>query len=575
MDRLAAARAPAGRRLRRPLGLDRARPQRGLAASAARRDRRAPDPAAAAASSTPTCSPRDATRRPGSCSATDADWTARLRPTGPAPGPGVRHRDRGERGAAAGVLHDDHRRPAGTPPARVTRPERPDERRRRRARRDQRRDRRSRARPTSRGSTTRSCRCPAVCCPALVRLPPLLGIDELSPAAIRRSWSGSTRISTPLGVGENGVFGIDLVRDGPHGLVGGTTGSGKSEFLRSMVAGLAARNDPTRLTFILIDFKGGAAFKTCERLPHTIGTVSNLDEQLADRALTALEAELRYRQQVFARAGEGDRQPRRLPGHQPERADAAAAAGDRRVRDAGQGLSRRAEVAGQRGRRRPHPRRAHDPGHPAPGRRGERGHPGQHQPAGGAAGAEPRRLDQRDRRPGGVGHRSYPVGSGLRQARSGRHHPGADRAGHRAARSRRRSKLVDVHPVRFDRDEPTSRQRTGRRRRADRPGPADRRHRRGERTSWASHRPARSGPNRSVRGSRCVCSRSSRAAPADGDATRAGGRGRRGLRRADRPGRRPAQPAAAARRLGPRPRATCCCSAFPAAAPPPRWPRWR
>ena len=141
--------------------------------------------------------------------------------------------------------------------------------------------------------------------PGLVRLPPLLGIDEVTAAAIRQSWAGSTRISTPLGIGENGVFGIDLVRDGPHGLVGGTTGSGKSEFLRSMVAGLAARNDPTRLTFILIDFKGGAAFKTCERLPHTIGTVSNLDEQLADRALTALEAELRYRQQVFARAGEG------------------------------------------------------------------------------------------------------------------------------------------------------------------------------------------------------------------------------------------------------------------------------
>ena len=141
--------------------------------------------------------------------------------------------------------------------------------------------------------------------PSLVRLPPLLGIDELSAGAIRQSWAGSTRISTPLGVGEAGVFGIDLVRDGPHGLVGGTTGSGKSEFLRSMVAGLAARNDPTRLTFILIDFKGGAAFKTCERLPHTIGTVSNLDEQLADRALTALEAELRYRQRVFAEAGEG------------------------------------------------------------------------------------------------------------------------------------------------------------------------------------------------------------------------------------------------------------------------------
>lgn len=146
---------------------------------------------------------------------------------------------------------------------------------------------------------------PGAALPGLVRLPPLLEIDELSASAIRRVWSSSSRITTPLGVGEDGVFEIDLVRDGPHGLVGGTTGSGKSEFLRSMVAGLAARNDPTRLTFILIDFKGGAAFKTCERLPHTIGTVSNLDEQLADRALTALEAELKYRQQVFARAGEG------------------------------------------------------------------------------------------------------------------------------------------------------------------------------------------------------------------------------------------------------------------------------
>ena len=141
--------------------------------------------------------------------------------------------------------------------------------------------------------------------PGLVRLPPLLDLEEVSAAAIRSSWSSSSRISTPLGVTEDGVFEIDLVRDGPHGLVGGTTGSGKSEFLRSLVAGLAARNDPTRLTFILIDFKGGAAFKTCERLPHTIGTVSNLDEQLADRALTALEAELRYRQQVFAAAGDG------------------------------------------------------------------------------------------------------------------------------------------------------------------------------------------------------------------------------------------------------------------------------
>ena len=145
---------------------------------------------------------------------------------------------------------------------------------------------------------------PGASLPGLVRLGPLLGLEEVTASQVRRLW-GSPGVSTPIGVGERGVMELDVVRDGPHGLVGGTTGSGKSEFLRSLVAGLAARNDPTRLTFILIDFKGGAAFKTCERLPHTIGTISNLDAQMADRALRALEAEMTYRQRLFASAGDG------------------------------------------------------------------------------------------------------------------------------------------------------------------------------------------------------------------------------------------------------------------------------
>ncbi|CAH0271182.1 Nucleotide-binding protein Rv1421 [Microbacterium sp. Bi128] len=131
---------------------------------------------------------------------------------------------------------------------------------------------------------------PGASLPPLVRLPGLLGYDRPDSTTIRRMWQAPTGVSTPIGTGENGTLTLDLVKDGPHGLVGGTTGSGKSEFLRSLVAGLAARNDPTRLNFILVDFKGGAAFKACERLPHTIGTISNLDEQLADRALRALEA---------------------------------------------------------------------------------------------------------------------------------------------------------------------------------------------------------------------------------------------------------------------------------------------
>jgi len=145
---------------------------------------------------------------------------------------------------------------------------------------------------------------PGAALPALVRLPELLGVAEMNADAVGRLWASSTGISALIGLGEAGSLSLDLGRDGPHGLVGGTTGSGKSEFLRSFVAGLAARNDPTKLNFILIDFKGGAAFKACERLPHTIGTISNLDEQLADRAVRAPEAKMEPRQRLFAGAGE-------------------------------------------------------------------------------------------------------------------------------------------------------------------------------------------------------------------------------------------------------------------------------
>ncbi|GAA4114169.1 FtsK/SpoIIIE domain-containing protein [Enteractinococcus coprophilus] len=159
---------------------------------------------------------------------------------------------------------------------------------------------------------------PGAALPSLVRLPELLGVEELNADTIQDLWR-SPGMSGPVGVSEKGTVFLDIVKDGPHGLVGGTTGSGKSEFLRSFIAGLAARNSPETLSFILIDFKGGAAFKAAERLPHTIGTISNLDEQLADRALRALEAEMERRQRLFAQAGEDiDNLPAYLATNPPE-----------------------------------------------------------------------------------------------------------------------------------------------------------------------------------------------------------------------------------------------------------------
>nr|WP_269328727.1 FtsK/SpoIIIE domain-containing protein [Kineosporia babensis] len=112
--------------------------------------------------------------------------------------------------------------------------------------------------------------------------------------------------SFPLGRGFEGTVAFDLVRDGPHGLIAGTTGSGKSELLQSMVASLAAVNRPDELVFVLVDYKGGSAFHACVDLPHTLGMVTDLDEALALRALESLAAELRRREQMLADAGVKD-----------------------------------------------------------------------------------------------------------------------------------------------------------------------------------------------------------------------------------------------------------------------------
>jgi S-DNA-T family DNA segregation ATPase FtsK/SpoIIIE len=145
--------------------------------------------------------------------------------------------------------------------------------------------------------------------PTGVELLPLLGLGEVSATTLADRWRQTfleSGLSATFAVDRDGPFSVDLVRDGPHGLIAGTTGSGKSEMLRSLVASLAAGYSPERLNFVLIDYKGGSAFARCAELPHTVGMVTDLDEQLGSRALTSMEAELRYRERFLRDCGADD-----------------------------------------------------------------------------------------------------------------------------------------------------------------------------------------------------------------------------------------------------------------------------
>jgi S-DNA-T family DNA segregation ATPase FtsK/SpoIIIE len=104
-------------------------------------------------------------------------------------------------------------------------------------------------------------------------------------------------------VDADGPVVIDLVADGPHAIVGGTTGSGKSELLIAWMLALASAHAPERVVLLLIDFKGGATFAPLESLPHTVGLITDLDHGGAQRALASLAAELRYRERALAAQG--------------------------------------------------------------------------------------------------------------------------------------------------------------------------------------------------------------------------------------------------------------------------------
>jgi len=111
------------------------------------------------------------------------------------------------------------------------------------------------------------------------------------------------RFAAPIGVTAAGPLVWDLDAHGPHLLVAGTTGSGKSALLETLILALADRHGPDELHIALIDFKGGAGLRACMALPHVAGTLTDLDPHLARRALAALADELAERKRRLASAG--------------------------------------------------------------------------------------------------------------------------------------------------------------------------------------------------------------------------------------------------------------------------------
>ena len=140
--------------------------------------------------------------------------------------------------------------------------------------------------------------------PSAARLLEVLQLDPPTAEGVRARAGRTT--AAVIGLDADGPVVLDLRRDGPHVLVAGTTGAGKSELLQSLVASLAVANTPDAMTFVLVDYKGGAAFKDCARLPHTVGLVTDLDGHLVERALVSLTAELKAREALLAGAGAKD-----------------------------------------------------------------------------------------------------------------------------------------------------------------------------------------------------------------------------------------------------------------------------
>ena len=127
--------------------------------------------------------------------------------------------------------------------------------------------------------------------------------EELQVSERWKSHESHKSLAVPLGVrAEEDYVELNLHEKahGPHGLVAGTTGSGKSEIVQSYILSLAVNFHPHEVGFLLIDYKGGGMANLFEKLPHLLGTITNLDKAESMRAMASIKSELSRRQQIFS-----------------------------------------------------------------------------------------------------------------------------------------------------------------------------------------------------------------------------------------------------------------------------------
>ena len=135
----------------------------------------------------------------------------------------------------------------------------------------------------------------------------MYGVKTVEDLNITQRWNEHSPYKTlavPLGVsGPDEIVDLNLHEraHGPHGLIAGTTGSGKSELIQSYILSLAVNFHPYDVAFLLIDYKGGGMANLFKDLPHLVGTITNLDKAQSMRALESINAELKKRQRLFAK----------------------------------------------------------------------------------------------------------------------------------------------------------------------------------------------------------------------------------------------------------------------------------